>query len=105
MGVVEVKVSPLCTRRRGKNGESLLISLYVDDIVDTSSFATLTKELKCEMMNTLNMTYLGLIRYFLGLEVIQKFDGIFLRQRKYIGCAASVKYEAVQGSEDTHGSK
>ena len=35
------------------------------------------------MMNQFEMTDLGLLQYFLGLEVKQGEDGIFLCQRKY----------------------
>lgn len=42
------------------------------------------EEFKGEMMRTFNMTDLGLMSYFLGLEVKQKLDGIFICQRSYI---------------------
>ena len=29
------------------------------------------------------MTYLGLMHYFLGIEVVQSSDGIFISQKKY----------------------
>lgn len=36
------------------------------------------------MMNTFDMTDLGLLQYFLGLEVTQKNGTIFVSQRKYV---------------------
>ena len=36
------------------------------------------------MKDEFDMTDLGKMRYFLGIEVIQKADGIFICQRKYV---------------------
>lgn len=71
-------------RRQGKGGEMLVISLYVDDIVYTSSSFEMLDEFKKEMMQTFSMTDLGEMGLFLGLEVKQRRDGIFLCQRSYI---------------------
>lgn len=35
------------------------------------------------MKHEFDMTDLGKMRYFLGLEVLQRFDGIFINQKKY----------------------
>lgn len=40
-------------------------------------------EFKSHMMNEFEMSDMGLLHYFLGLEVQQVDDGIFLSQRKY----------------------
>lgn len=61
-----------------------MISLYVDDIVYTSSSPILIEEFKTKMMSTFNMSNLGMMNYFLELEVKKKSDGIFIRQRNYI---------------------
>ena len=60
-----------------------MVCLYVDDIIYMGSCQTITEEFKCGMMKVFNMTDLGPLHYFLGLEVIQGEDGIFLSQRKY----------------------
>ncbi|XP_020225084.1 uncharacterized protein LOC109806965 [Cajanus cajan] len=41
-------------------------------------------EFKEDMMKTFEMTDLGLMNYFLGIEVSQKKKGIFICQKKYI---------------------
>ena len=41
-------------------------------------------EFKFIMMRKFEMSYLGLLHYFLGLEVNQNSDGIFISQRKYV---------------------
>ena len=38
---------------------------------------------KEDMMKTFEMTDLGLMSYFLGIEVSQRNDGIFISQKKY----------------------
>ena len=40
-------------------------------------------EFKEDMMKTFEMTDLGLMSYFLGIEVSQRDDGIFISQKKY----------------------
>ena len=37
------------------------------------------------MMDEFEMSDLGMMHYFLGIEVIQSGDGIFVSQKKYVG--------------------
>lgn len=69
----------LYVKKEGENG-FIVVSLYVDDIIYFSSSQKLLNEFKASMMEKFEMTDLGLLQYFLGLEVN---DGIFLYQRKY----------------------
>lgn len=62
----------------------LLISLYVDDIVYTGTSVTLLEEFKKEMMVAFSMTDLGVMNFFLGIEVKQNSKRIFITQSKYI---------------------
>lgn len=61
-----------------------MISLYVDDIIYTSSSSTMLQDFRTDMMQTFKMTDLGLVNHFLGLEVKQDEKGMFIRQRSYI---------------------
>jgi transposase InsO family protein len=61
----------------------LVVSLYVDDILVTGNNATLIDEFKLEMMKEFEMTDLGLMTYFLGMEIKQSKDEIFICQKKY----------------------
>ena len=47
------------------------------------SSSALIDDFKVGMMKKFEMTDLGLLHYFFGLEVLQKEDGIFISQTKY----------------------
>jgi hypothetical protein len=61
----------------------LIISLYVDDLIFTGNDSNMSQKFKSSMMNTFDMTDLGKMRYFLGIEVTQNEHGIFMCQEKY----------------------
>lgn len=56
----------------------LLACLYVDDLIYMGSSYNLNDELKMKMMDEFEMKDLGLMHYFLGLEVYQCNDEIFV---------------------------
>ncbi|KAL0449217.1 UNVERIFIED_CONTAM: Retrovirus-related Pol polyprotein from transposon RE1 [Sesamum latifolium] len=67
-----------------KEGHDILIAcLYADDLIFTGNNSVLMQKFKQEMMKTYEMSDLGLLHYFLGIEVIQMEEGIFLSQKKY----------------------
>ncbi|CAL2259665.1 unnamed protein product [Prunus armeniaca] len=66
-----------------KEGIILILSLYVDDLIFTGNDESMFVEFKRSMMLEFDMTDLGKIRYFLGIEVMQRTDGIFISQKKY----------------------
>ena len=61
----------------------LILVLYVDDLFLTSDEHWITW-CKREINFEFEMKYFGLMHYFLGLEVWQRSDEIFLSQGKYI---------------------
>jgi len=64
-----------------EHGKILVVCLYVDDMIYTGDFEL--DEFKKDMMKEFEMTYHGLMKYFLGIEV-EKFEkGIFICQNKY----------------------
>jgi hypothetical protein len=65
------------------NGESLILVLYVDDLFLTNT-ESLIVECKYVLASKFEMKDLGMMHYFLGLEVWQRTDEIFLSQGKYI---------------------
>ena len=62
----------------------LVVYLYVDDMIYKGSSKLIVVEFKFIMMRKIEMSDLGLLHYFLGLEVNQNSDGIFISQRKYV---------------------
>ncbi|XP_073219704.1 uncharacterized protein [Cicer arietinum] len=69
--------------RRLLDGGSLIVSLYVDDLLVTSNNQQEVQKLVEDMKNQFEMSSLGEMNYFLGLEVYQSEDEIFLNQEKY----------------------
>ena len=65
-------------------GDSLIVSIYVDDMLVIGSKIELIQKFKDEMEKIIEMTDLGVMKYFLGMEVLQSSDGIFICQQKYI---------------------
>jgi hypothetical protein len=63
--------------------ECLILVLYVDDLFLTGS-ERLIAECKRALTFEFEMKDLGMMHYFLGLEVWQRIDKIFLSQGKYI---------------------
>eukprot|EP00253_Pinus_taeda_P020355 PITA_20355 len=67
-----------------KVGNSLIILvLYVDDLILTGSDPNLIKHVKSSLKKKFEMTDLGHLHYFLGLQVLQSKEGISLSQSKY----------------------
>jgi hypothetical protein len=62
-----------------------ILVLYVDDLILTGSDSKLLNHVKTSLKNKIEMTDLGFLHYFLGLQVFQTNKGIFLSQSKY-GC-------------------
>ena len=68
---------------KGTYANLIVVSIYVDDLLVTGSNENLVKEFKAEMLKVFEMTDLGLMSYFLGMEVKQDHDGVFISQKKY----------------------
>eukprot|EP00253_Pinus_taeda_P019690 PITA_19690 len=67
-----------------KVGKSPIIPiLYVDDLILTGSDPNLINHVKSKLKKKFEMTDLGHLHYFLGLQVLQSKEGIFLSQSKY----------------------
>jgi hypothetical protein len=66
-----------------KGAHVLLVSVYVDDVMYTSNTTSLLEEFKSSMNAEFEMTDLGKMRYFLGVEVFQSKEGIFISQQMY----------------------
>lgn len=62
----------------------ILLVVYVDDIVITGSDTTGISSLKSFLHTQFHTKDLGMLKYFLGVEVTRSKTGIFLSQRKYV---------------------
>ncbi|GJR41785.1 putative ribonuclease H-like domain-containing protein, partial [Tanacetum coccineum] len=62
----------------------LLIQVYVDDIIFGSTKKELCTEFEKLMHKKFQMSSMGELTFFLGLQVKQKDDGIFISQDKYV---------------------
>nr|GEX48598.1 uncharacterized mitochondrial protein AtMg00810-like [Tanacetum cinerariifolium] len=82
-----------------QRGNFILVQIYVDDIIFGSSNPQLCKEFKALMHEKFQMSAMGELNFFLGLQVLQKEDGIFLSQDKYVGdILKKFRYSEVRSS-------
>ncbi|GJZ15755.1 putative ribonuclease H-like domain-containing protein, partial [Tanacetum coccineum] len=65
-------------------GDILLVQVYVDDIIFGSTKKSLYTEFESLMHKKFQMSSIGEFTFFLGLQVMQRDDGIFISQDKYV---------------------
>ena len=63
---------------------AVLIILYVDDLIITGSLSLLIDEVKHQLSTQFEMTDLGILHYYLGMEVWHSNSYIFISQMKYV---------------------
>ncbi|GJQ95420.1 putative ribonuclease H-like domain-containing protein [Tanacetum coccineum] len=66
------------------NGDILLVQVYVDDIIFGSTKKELCNAFEKLMHEKFQMSSMGELTFFLGLQVKQKKDGIFISQDKHV---------------------
>ncbi|GJX72174.1 retrovirus-related pol polyprotein from transposon TNT 1-94 [Tanacetum coccineum] len=67
-----------------KHGEDiLLVQIYVDDIIFGSTNPKLSKQFGNLMHNKFDMCMMGVLKFFLGIQIHQSPHGIFINQAKY----------------------
>ncbi|GJR79566.1 putative ribonuclease H-like domain-containing protein [Tanacetum coccineum] len=65
-------------------GDILLVQVYVDDIIFGTTKKELCNSFEKLMHEKFQMSSIGELTFFLGLQVQQKKDGIFISQYKYV---------------------
>ncbi|GJQ93145.1 retrovirus-related pol polyprotein from transposon TNT 1-94 [Tanacetum coccineum] len=71
----------LFTRHAGNN--LLLVQIYVDDIIFSSTNTSMCNEFANQMTTKFKMSMMGQMSFFLGLQISQSPRGIFINQSKY----------------------
>nr|GEV32967.1 retrovirus-related Pol polyprotein from transposon TNT 1-94 [Tanacetum cinerariifolium] len=71
----------LFARRHG--GDILLVQVYVDDIIFGSTNPYFSKRFANLMKNNFEMSMMGELKFFFGLQVHQSTRGIFISQSQY----------------------
>ncbi|GKE82959.1 retrovirus-related pol polyprotein from transposon TNT 1-94, partial [Tanacetum coccineum] len=71
----------LFTQQAGN--DLLLVQIYVDDIIFTSTNTAICNEFANQMTIKFKMSMMGHMSFFLGLQISQSPRGFFLNQSKY----------------------
>jgi len=66
-----------------KENDMLIVQIYVDDIIFGSTNQSLCEEFSKCMHSEFEMSMMGELSFFLGLQIKQLKDGIFISQEKY----------------------
>ncbi|XP_070664609.1 uncharacterized mitochondrial protein AtMg00810-like [Malus domestica] len=66
-----------------KDGDILIVCLYVDDLIFTGSNPRMFEEFMRVMTKEFEMTDIGLMAYYIGIEVKYNEEGIFISQESY----------------------
>lgn len=68
---------------QSSEGHTIIVSVYVDDLIFTGDSTHLLFDFKRSMMKECDMTDMGSMSYFLGIEVLQKEESIFIFRKRY----------------------
>ncbi|KAD7477708.1 hypothetical protein E3N88_00844 [Mikania micrantha] len=69
---------------RKDKDDLILVQIYVDDIIFGSTSSALCKEFKGVMKKKFEMSAMGEMTFFLGLQVKQDSKGVLIHQGKYV---------------------
>ncbi|GJT79011.1 retrovirus-related pol polyprotein from transposon TNT 1-94 [Tanacetum coccineum] len=79
MGMVD---NTLFTKK--KSLKLTIVQIYIDDIIFGSNFQDMCDEFSKIMLDEFEMSMMGELNFFLGLQIEQMEDGIFFNKSKYI---------------------
>ena len=83
----------------------LVVGVYVDDLIITGTNSQAIQKLKKEMTHLFKMSDLGLLHYYLGIEVKQSTEGISLCQKAYTRKIREGWNGRLQCLSNSHGAK
>ena len=67
-----------------KYDDILLVQVYVDDIIFGATNEKMCKHFEEVMQRKFEMSAMGELAFFLGIQVDQKVDGMYIHQTKYV---------------------
>ncbi|GKB01161.1 retrovirus-related pol polyprotein from transposon TNT 1-94 [Tanacetum coccineum] len=79
MGMID---NTLFTKKKDSN--LIIVQIYIDDIIFGSTYQELCDDFAKIMHDEFEMSMMGELNFFLGLQIKQLDDGIFFNQSKYI---------------------
>ena len=82
-GYVRGKIDSTLFIKKDKR-DVILVQIYVDDIIFGSTNSDMCKEFSDLMTKSYEMSMMGELTFFLGLQVKQTKTGIFINQGKYV---------------------
>jgi Reverse transcriptase (RNA-dependent DNA polymerase) len=68
--------------KRGENYITIIL-VYVDNIIIIGDNLEEIKRVKVQLKENFDIKDLGLLKYFLGIEIVRSPKGLFISQRKY----------------------
>ncbi|GKC61103.1 retrovirus-related pol polyprotein from transposon TNT 1-94 [Tanacetum coccineum] len=71
------------TTSQPTGNDLLLVQIYIDDIIFTSTNTAMCNEFANQMITKFKMSMMGQMSFFLGLQISQSPRGIFINQSKY----------------------
>ncbi|WVZ76735.1 hypothetical protein U9M48_024680 [Paspalum notatum var. saurae] len=66
-----------------RGGDTLIVQIYVDDIIFGGSAHALVSSFAEQMSREFEMSLMGELQFFLGLQIKQGLEGTFVHQAKY----------------------
>ena len=67
-----------------KDKDMLIVQIYVDDIIFGTTNGSLCEEFAKSMLSEFEMSMMGELNFFLGLQIEQLKEAIFINQAKYV---------------------
>ena len=67
-----------------KHHDILVVQIYVDDIIFGATNSSLCEEFSKCMSSEFEMSMMGELKFFLGLQIDQRKEGVLINQAKYI---------------------
>lgn len=67
-----------------QKSNNVISSLYVNELIVTEIDVNVIEDFKIEMKREFEMKNIGLMTFFLCMEIKQKEKGVFIKQKKYV---------------------